>query len=291
MHKKIYYLKYAIILILSLLLFTGLKVFADTGPKPSLHITINDFPGEEVYVTVLSSEAYYGPNQWITDENIDEYNLSEIEYKFFEYCKTQDYFFWGNVKKLDKKNNTFSWTYYPPYKFKVICYIESIDQFIISNEPLERYAFNTYYKMDIVNDSGAYQITNIKKNYNYFMEIFHFLLRVIITLVIELVIAYFLFKFRKQTFVIIIVTNVITQLGLNIILNLMSMTNHGISLYIYYFFLELLVVFIEASVYLLTFRRYLDEYKIGKIILYALLSNALSFIYGLIIMMFVPGLL
>ena len=283
-------IKYLIMMLLLSLLFTGLIVKADTGPKPAVYITLNDFPDDEIYVSLLSSNASNGPYQSLTDEEINQDYYSEMDHKFYEYSKTQDFFFWGGTKKITKSDNVYSWTYYPPNRFKIICYIESIDRFVVSDEILERYAFSSYFKLDVVNKDGTYVITNIKKNYNYFLEIVNLLLRIVLTFAIELTIAYFLFHFKDKTFVVIVLTNLITQVGLNVFLNL-TCYNYGIlETIIYYIIFEILIFIVEALIYSISFKKINSEYKIGKIILYALLSNALSFIFGYLIIRYVPGL-
>ena len=272
------------------LLFTGLNVKADTGPKPAVYITIDGLEDEVVYVSLLASEANNGPYHQLTDEDLNQDYYTEMDHKFYEYAKTQDFFFWGGTKKITKSDNVFSWTYYPPNRFKVICYIESSDSFVVSDEILERYAFSSYFKMDLVNNNGTYVITNIKKNYNYFYEIMNLLLRIVLTLAIELAIAYYVFHFKGKTFMVIIITNILTQVALNLFLNITCYNYGFLETIIYYIILEIFIFIAEAFIYTITFKRINEEYNIGKIILYALLSNALSFIFGFIIIRYVPGL-
>ena len=176
-------IKYLIVLTLLLVLFTGLTVKADTGPKPSVNITINNIDSD-IYVSLLSKTESTGPYRDIKEGEY-EYNN---EFKFI--CKQ----FVITDLEITKDDNIFKWTYYPPYDFKVICYIENADEFVVTESSLSRYAFDTYYKMDLENVNGTYVLNNIKKNYNYLGEILHFLLRVAITLLIELLLAFFIFK-------------------------------------------------------------------------------------------------
>lgn len=288
MNNKI--IKYLIVILLSTFLFVGLTVNADTGPKPSVHITINDFQGDEMYVTLLGKRESYGPYQKI-DEGSEEYNdLSTIEKKFNDYSKTTGYYFYNVLKKVNKIDNVFSWTYYPPSEFLILCYIESSDIFVVTSEPLTSYAFSSYYSIDIINDNGTYVIGNIKKNYNYTSEIIHFFLRVLLTLVVEISLAFFIFIFRGKAFIVITITNIITQIGLNLFLNVYCFNNgYGYVLNIYYVMAELLITLCEMIIYIILLKRINKEYKTYKIIIYAIVANVLSFVIGLLLMLFVPG--
>ena len=288
MNNKI--IKYLIVILLSTFLFVGLTVNADTGPKPSVHITINEFPGDEIYVTLLGKYEYDGPYRMI-DDNSEEYNdLSTIEKKFNDYSKSTGYYFYDILKKVNKTDNVFSWTYYPPSEFLILCYIENSDTFVVTSEPLTSYAFSSYYSIDIINDNGTYVITNIKKNYDYTSEILHFFLRVLLTLVVELSLAFFIFKFRGKSFIVITITNVITQIGLNLFLNIYYYNNSfDRDLKFYYVMAEFLITLFEMIIYMILLKRINKEYKAYKIIIYAIIANVLSFVIGLLLMLFVPG--
>ena len=100
----------------------------------------------------------------------------------------------------------------------------------------------------------------------------HGLLRAFITIAVELGLA-FLFGYReKKQLIIIVITNLITQLILNIFLS-SSIYYGGTLVWMTMFILgELLVVIIEEIVYMISFRK---RGK-GKAFLYALLANFLS---------------
>ena len=116
----------------------------------------------------------------------------------------------------------------------------------------------------------------------YGKEILTFMLRLLITLGIELLLA-LLFKFDKKSFVIIAITNAVTQIGLNIALNLTAYFNGKSVFYIYYYILiELLIVVVEAVVYRLLCKRGKDGTK-KWIISYAILANVLSFVIGVLL--------
>lgn len=269
-----------ILFLLSFFFLVGITVKADTGPKPSTYITFNNLD-RDIYVTLLSRDEGRGP--WSLGA---EQDYNEIEQKFAEYAHNTNYYFLGYTKRITKDDNTFSWTYYPPDNFVILCYSENDATFFGNDELISRYAFDSYFKLDYNNLA----ISNIEKNYNYGSEILHFFLRCIITITIELLLAYFVFRFKKKSFIIILITNLVTQIFLNVFLNISNYYHGSLSLIINYIVLELLIVLIEAVTYVLLIKRVDKEYKISGIILYAILANILSFGLGLIILRYVPGL-
>ena len=78
MKPKTNYFKYLIVLLLIALTFTGLTVKADTGPKPSVHITINGV-NDDIYVTLLSKVKSTGPYHKIEEGSNEYEDLTEIE--------------------------------------------------------------------------------------------------------------------------------------------------------------------------------------------------------------------
>ena len=90
----------------------------------------------------------------------------------------------------NKLNNT----YYPPSKFKVLIYYPEGDVFAVS-EIYERYAFDSYFKINAqdlnVEDASQNTILIARKNYNYGLEIVSMLARIVLTVIVEMIIAFF----------------------------------------------------------------------------------------------------
>lgn len=288
MNKRFKAIKYILLASIVMMLSLGLTFKADTGPKPALYITINNIDSD-IYVTLLANRESSGPYSEVKEDSYRFSELSEIDLKFYEYAKSSDYYFWGISQKLDKENNTFSWTYYPPDEFLVLCYIEDSDAFVITDKALSRYAFSSYFEMNLVNESGVYTFSNIRKNYNYALEIMHFMLRVIITLAVEMALAYFLCGFRGKAFIVILVANILTQVGLNVFLNIIHV--NSMLQIIFYAFLEVMVMVVEMVIYLIALRKIDKKYKVGIIVLYTVLANLLSFGLGLVLFKLFPGVI
>lgn len=244
-------------------------VHADSGPKPSVTI---EFKGidEEYYVTLLSKEDGSGP--WYKQ---DEYYEDDAERKsiwenFNNY--EDEYYFIGYFEECTK-THSFHWTYYPPETFKVLIYFPNSDSFIES-EISERYAFDSYYRFNMENN----EITIIRF-YNYAKEIVSFVARVCITLAIELLFAYIFSLTKKEHTKVIVLTNIVTQVFLNVGLNI-------IILLWGYVFLEAMIIVIEG----LSYKYFIKDVKSGTIWRYAVISNILSFIFGAMMSASFPAL-
>lgn len=234
-------------------------VYADTGPKPSVNLTISGIKNKTYYVTLLSKVKSYGPYSSI--DNINDYKNDddfEIIKKFYNY---KDNYYFLNYFDDCSEDNQFSWSYYPPEDFKILIYIKDDNKFICS-DTLSKYAFNSNYNIKISNND-----INVSKANSTNFNIKGFALRLVITILVELFIAY-LFKFKEwKIIVIIIITNIITQLGLNIALNYLNNL----------FLLEFIITIIESFIYKNTFNK--DN---KKVIIYGISANYVSYIIGLI---------
>ncbi len=128
---------------------------------------------------------------------------------------------------------------------------------------------------------------NAHRNYNYFREGVQIFIRIIATLLIEMMIA-FLFGFReKRQIFIILAANIVTQMALNIYLNIFTY-REGVWLYtLIPLFLGEIVVFILESVLYSMFLNRVAEAKEEnrgccnqKAISYAFLANVVSFLFS-----------
>jgi hypothetical protein len=277
-----------------------LVINADTGPKPSVVISFEGLENEKYYVTLLSDTPTTGPYS-VYDENSDPEKYNGVEdknnvwKKFISYKDEDGYYF---LQYFDECTETskFIWGYYPPSKFKILIYFPDHDSFAVSNEVYERYAFDSYYKVD----ASGMEIQSVtlnnniqaQKNYPYSWELISLISRILITIIIEVLIA-LLFGFReKKLLLIVLVTNIITQSILNILLNLINYYQGGLMFVLNYIWMELLVIVIEAVAYCILFNKYSKKVPIGKfkVSTYAFIANVVSFCSGLLIAGFIPSL-
>lgn len=179
----------------------------------------------------------------------------------------------------------------PPNEFKILLYFPERDQFAVS-DIYKKYAFKSYFQAKIENlnayDNKDTLSITVEKNYHYISEIIFFIIRVILTISIEISIA-LLFGLRKRNVLLFIVTtNIITQVILNVLVTLANYSEGILAFIFVYIFIEFLIFIIEAIAYAVYFNivnKTNGEYKIKKWVAptYALIANATSFIFGIII--------
>ncbi len=270
-----------IMLIISSLM--GFGVSADMGPKPSVSIEFPNTDGN-FYVTLLSKHDTTGPYSHDSleyyrkesEKNGDE-TLTAFD-KIAAYNDKDGFYFVGHMERCDSENG-FSWSYYPPYTFKILVYLPDTGSFAVS-EIMNRYAFDSYYTATV---SGG-EVTT-EKNYAYFPEILEMLARILITLLIELLIALPFGFFAGKRRNVVIITNVITQVLLNVSLNVISYSGGWMVQMFAYFLIELAVFVIEGIVYTVMFKKDGQPVpKTWKTWLYSLTANAASFVIGMLLL-------
>ena len=287
---------FALILIISI----PISASADTGPKPSVNLTFTgtEEVGEEFYVTLLSETKGQGP--WCVSENgaIDEYYGIDTELwaKLSAVADKDDFYLLPYIQKC---TDSFKWGYYPPSTFKVLIYSPEKDQFAIS-KIYERYAFDSYFTVDLSGfDSISFSAgqtpsaeLTATKSYDRTGEVKGLIARMLITVFIEVLIALFFGYRGALTFLVLTVTNVITQLGLNLYLNY-DIYLHGASLFYRldnYLLIELLILVLEAAVYAFALPRTCKFTGRKRAVLYSAAANIISFALGIYLASVIPSL-
>lgn len=269
-----------------------LAVSADTGPKPSVRVQITGIEGE-YYVTILSPYETTGPQSvWDGTEDFANYHEGDDGYdiwkKFVEYEDPDGYYFLQVFSKCEGEDE-FAWTYYPPQNFKVLVYVPETGAFIESSV-CERYAFDSYFLFDV--SEGSVSATGkIVKNYDYTLEILSLLARIVITIAFEFGVA-LLFGYRSKNQLFFIgVTNIITQIALNVTLNVVNFYDGYQSFVAWYVMLEICVFALEAVIYYAKLHELGEKPKNrGFAVLYALAANTGSFAVGLGLAHLIPGI-
>jgi hypothetical protein len=271
-----------ILFLIPLIFISTIKVSADTGPKPKIYIEIEN-KMEGSYIALISENRGWGP--YSINEKSDTYWTDEeklIDSKFSEYADKDNYYYvhvFGDIS-----DGSYIWHYMPPKDFKILIY-DSINDRIITNDiKYTTYAFSSYYKLTFNNDNF-----NVVEDYHYGHEVGSFFLRLAICLLIEIGIA-LIFKFFGKKLIFIIITNVITQVLLNIALNIYCYYN-GLGFFAYrlYITLEVAILLFEFVAYLFAFNVIPQEKEKQfdsklKILLYTAIANASSFVGGWIIL-------
>lgn len=281
---------------------------ADTGPKPSVCIDFENMGDELCYGTLLSNDDSTGPyskwngtigedGQYNSDTN---YSNSDLDYQtwkaFVEYEDEDGYYFlqkgWkvSETKKID-------WGYYPPNPFKILLYYPESQTFVVSGI-YERYAFDSYYTVDMdgINigsveyneDLSTDERIDAYKSYNYAHEIISFIARVIITILIEVLIALLFGLKKKKQILLIAGVNTATQILLNVLLNFTAY-NSGNLLFALYIAFEVIIFVLEAVLYCTALKKLSEQPKKNLFyVVYALVANAASFGTGILLMEIIP---
>jgi len=291
------------VLIFSVIILMAIPktTYADMGPKPSVVVSFAGLENEKYYVTLLSEVASTGPHSALGEHpNNQRYHENDEEYeiwkKFVDYKDTDGFYFLQYFSDCTETSR-FVWGYYPPSRFKILLYFPEYDKFLVSEEVYERYAFDSYYmvnarglELQAVSTGGGITAT---RNYDYKGEVLSLIVRIIATIIIEVLIAFlFGFRARKQLGIIGFV-NIITQSILNILLNVINY-KYGSMMFVFnYVWMELLVLIIEAKAYSVFLPRYSSKETLKKrfVLLYALLANVASFILGLSVAYLLPGII
>lgn len=283
---------------------------ADTGPKSSVRIIFENMGDELCYGTLLSKKDSTGPsNAWdgrdvsaVHNEN-EIYPYAAFDYEtwkaFVEYEDTDGYYFLQEGWVVSE-TKMIEWTYYPPSSFKILLYYPETETFIVSGI-YERYAFDTYYTVDMdgVNigsveyneELSTDERINAYRSYYYHWEIFSFVARIIITIAIEMVIA-LLFGFRRKKQLLLLVgVNTLTQFLLNLLLNIANYNSERTAFAVLYVLFEILVFVIEAVLYCIWMKRFSNNPRNNRFyVVYSLVANAVSFGVGILIAAIVPSI-
>lgn len=286
--------KWGLLLITMVVMLLPNIVYGDTGPKPSVQITFENMGDEECYGTLLSKDSTTGPaSAWDgTEENISDYGLDHDVWKAFVDYKDSDGYYFLQEAWLCSESKELDWTYYPPSDFKILLYYPKLNKFVVS-EAYEKYAFDSYYSVDMegIDIGSVNEVIVAEKDYDYTMEIVSLISRIIITIILELAVAWIFKLWQKKLIKVILWVNVATQILLNVLLNIVNYNSGSSGFLIYYFVLEIMVFVIEAAIYISYLKKHPEISVSGRrLVLYALCSNAISFGGGLLVSKLIPGI-
>ena len=288
----------------ALFVFMALPVtiHADIGPKASVRIQFKNMPDELCYGTLLSEKESTGPaSVWdgIKEHARKDEETADIWDAFVNYKDSDGYYYLQQHDKVSDTNEI-AWTYYPPNRFKILLYYPETGTFV-SSGIYERYAFDTYYTVDM----EGIDIHNVEYNeelstnerieayrsYEYRQEMIGLAVRIVLTIVIEMLVA-LLFGFReKKQLVILAVVNIITQILLNVGLNIINYNSGSMAFTIFYVLLEVVVFIVEAILYCILLKKAsMKKKKNWYYVLYSFIANLASFIAGMIIANVIPGI-
>lgn len=312
-----------------------MKASADTGPKPSVSVTFENMGDELCYGTLLSKTPSTGPAEaWDGTEDGKYFfnGADETVWRAFVEFKDEDGFYFLQWFWRTDEKKTLNWRYYPPQTFKILLYYPdratesgaadnsaggatrdsktsaASGAFCVS-DVLERYAFHSYYFVDMRNVQsetiGTIAKISATQGYDYSAEILGFFVRFIITLGVETLLALAFGLRTKRAFLTVLAANGATQVALNILLNVQMHFNNVYGVFPLYFFAELFVFVAEAALYCFILGKRknggvsgsADEnggkaaiaYSKKRLILYAFTANLVSFCIGLPLAILLPA--
>lgn len=288
-----------------------IEASADTGPKPSVRVTFENMGDELCYATLLSKTRSTGPARaWDgTEDGKDIFNGADetVWRAFAEYEDPDGFYFLQWFWRADEKK-TLNWTYYPPQIFKILLYYPerttndgAAGNAFCTSDVLERYAFHSYFSVDMRNVQsgtiGTIAKISATKSYDYSAELPGFFVRLFATLGAEILLALIFGLRAKRAFFTVTAANVVTQILLNLLLNVQLRINNIYGIFTLYFFAELGVFLAEAALYCFVLGRRkngendvsgcgkdektLAVYSKKRLILYAFTANLVSFCIGL----------
>lgn len=271
-----------------LMLFCVLAVpaWADIGPKPTVDLTFKGLEGQQ-YAVALISRRENTPNPWMGD-GWDTYDPEDGKQEnwqaLHDYVDPDGCKFGGYWEECGATHH-FRWDYRAPSRFKILIWLEDTQTYLVSEE-LNRYAFDAYFTVQYT-PAGALQV---KRSYDYTWELISLVSRVVLTIAIELAIAWLIGWRTRRSVHILLWTNVVTQLGLNIALNVINYLEGSLAFAFSFFGLELIVFVVEGIVY-----QYLLSYKskmakTWQVWLYAFGANAASLLLGFKLAQWIPGI-
>lgn len=252
-------------------------VYADCGPKPSIHVKAET--EETVYVAILSPYDRYGPSSVITKEDVPD-SWRDVSDQAWAAFRDADYgvdaYFCGHAGLGGT-----SWTYICPDEFRIAIYCPAYETVIVSSQVFRTYAFRSDFHLDLsgldLTASGMAEM-KLHKQVEYGKLIGGFLLRAALTLIIELAVA-FLFGYRSREFIkTVLVVNLVTQVGLNALLSLWYFADGPLDALLRLALAEVVVLVTESILYARKLRS--ENRGAGRAVLYALAANLASVIIG-----------
>ncbi|MCB6990062.1 hypothetical protein LI187_06060 [bacterium 210820-DFI.6.38] len=301
--KKRMYVGLFMLLFYMIFAVTALPITAkaDMGPKPSVRIQFKNMGDDLCYGTLLSREKHAGPARvWDGTARLAQlYDLDRSIWKAFVDYKDSDGYYFLQRGWTVSETGEIAWTYYPPENFKILLYYPETETFVSSGS-YERYAFDTYYTVDMegvrigsveYNENlSTNERINAYRSYNYRKELLSLAVRILLTIAIEMAVA-LLFGFRqKKQLQILALVNITTQLLLNLLLNIIHYNAGPLAFITSYVFFEVIVFVLEAGLYCRLLKKVSERKENWYYVLYSFVANSASFWVGYYLATVLPGI-
>lgn len=276
--RKLWRVAGFLLAVLMIGLFSSKRAYADMGPKPSVNVTFENIGQRTIYASLYAKKG--GPSP-VSFGDIKDVDLS-IQEIFSNYSKTEEARYVEDIWIIDAKNPTLDCRYMPPEEYKLVVYIPEENR-LLESSFYTKVAFEQNYHVDLASVSLDGKVVLKEAPYMWVKAVLSLALRIFLTLAIEIGIA-LLFKIRgKKSILVLTITNIATQLLLNIpIMVIEYRSGGGLGMLVLIFFLELLIFAIEAVVYSLALKKTNEPpIKIDKAVGYAFVANLVSALAGI----------
>jgi len=131
----------------------------------------------------------------------------------------------------------------------------------------------------------------VEKSYYFSLEIISLIARILLTLAIEILIALMFGYVGKNQILFVICVNAVTQIILNLLLNIINYKSGELAFVLNYILFEIVVFAIESVIYFNFMQKFSRKrIKRGITVLYAFIANAVSFAGGMFISHMIPGI-
>lgn len=278
MKKVIQLLAFTLVL---LALVLPVTVFADVGPKPSLHIFVKNFNTKDYYLDVLVQGEridYSDLNRNYTEEykelELYKYNKDGWLAKHIRY-----HLLFGDLKgKYDENKDMMvhNFSYHGvPHTFKII--IQEPDGNLYVSDVITTNQFNS----NVILDRKTGEIEAVKGVYIDLLGNDGGILRTVVismllTILIELLIA---IPFKIRPLKVVIWVNAATQLFLHTVLLSLFFLRQYSMMNTSFLVLEVCILVLEYFLY----KKFADNVKKERLISYVIVANLSTFLLGLII--------
>lgn len=276
-------LKKKVVLLLLLILLVPRKLYADIGPKPSLDILVKGIASEDYYLDLLVNQDnvtdYFDTSIYRDIDRLKSYKDKEGYHPALAVGSKVPVFGKLTYEEKLKDGYLHSFSYLGvPSEFKIV--ILTVDNKLIVSDKVERKLFNSKMEFDLTKENVGQDILEsageVKEIFPISYIIKNTLIRIVICLFIEILIA-FIFRFRKlSSYKLIFKINILTQILLNLGIQGTSLFYGSLASISIYIILEIFILIFECKYYI----NNISEHSKKRRLIYAILANIISFLAG-----------
>lgn len=257
------------------ILLLGTISNADMGPKPSITLKLKNIDTDQYLIDFLTDfndveekKDWYNTYQYYNDYGREPRYKEEPIYLYNDNgwmaTALRDGLLWGSIEGNEEHMHEF--TYFGvPNVFKII--IQMPDGSLKVSETIKRDEFKARYVVDVETMEVTNGVSTLERGWVVFNDIMSYAIPAIITVIVELLIAKKFMELTSKNKLLIIFTNLITNILLQlafVYINLM---------YVDVFFVgEIVVILAELILYLIL----LEKTEKKKVIIYTILANVVT---------------